>query len=135
MKLLLFAVSGMLLLSACTGNKTSRSTSGLGQQQSALGAEPGSPPASMPKLLVLDVRTPEEFNGGHVAGAVNVPLDELPMRISQVAPQKDAPLAVHCQSGGRSARAKKLLDSRGYTQVQDLGSLAHARQVLEGKQE
>jgi rhodanese-related sulfurtransferase len=41
---------------------------------------------------------------------------------------------VHCQSGGRSARAKKLLDSQGYTQVEDLGSLAHAREVIEPKQ-
>jgi phage shock protein E len=85
-----------------------------------------------PRLLVLDVRTPQEFKSGHVKGAVNVPLDELAARIGLVAPDKDTPIAVHCQSGGRATRAKKLLDSEGYTHVENLGSLAHAREVIEG---
>jgi len=65
------------------------------------------------KLLVLDVRTPEEFQTGHIAGAVNVPINELLLRIGQVAPEKNIPIAVHCQSGGRSARANKMLDEEG----------------------
>jgi phage shock protein E len=111
-----------LLLSGCAGSKTTHETS-------------GSSGTVQPKMLVLDVRTPEEFKSGHVQGAINVPVDELTTRISQVAPDKDTPIAVHCQSGGRSARAKKALDAQGYTHVQDLGSLAHARQVVENQQQ
>ncbi len=83
---------------------------------------------------VVDVRTPEEFARGHVKGAVNVPLRDIDLRIESIAADKDAPLLVHCQSGGRSARAKDILDRKGYTRVYDLGSLAHARQVMEGKE-
>ncbi len=83
---------------------------------------------------VVDVRTPGEFARGHVKGAVNVPLNDIDLRIESIAADKDAPLLVHCQSGHRSARAKDILDRKGYTRVYNLGSLAHARQVVEGKE-
>ena len=82
---------------------------------------------------VIDVRTPEEYASGHVGGAVNVPVNEIEQRIAAVAPDKSTPLWVHCRSGNRSARAKATLDRLGYTNVTDLGSLAHAREVVEGK--
>ena len=55
--------------------------------------------------IVIDVRTPEEYREGHVAGTTNVPLAELSRRIREVAPDKKAPVAVHCRSGNRSAKA------------------------------
>lgn len=79
---------------------------------------------------VVDVRSPEEFNSGHVKGAVNIPLGELGPRIGLVAPDKSAPLLVHCLSGGRSAIAKGALRRQGYTQVHNLGSLRRARQII-----
>ena len=82
------------------------------------------------KPIVIDVRTVGEYKAGHLDGVTNVPLAELKKLIPQVAPDKSQPLRVHCQSGGRSARAKTLLQELGYTQVEDLGSIAHARTVL-----
>jgi phage shock protein E len=82
---------------------------------------------------VIDVRTAEEYEIGHVKGATNIPVDQIETRIAGVVPDKSAPLVVHCQSGRRSARAKATLDKLGYTQVTDLGSLANARKVVEGK--
>ena len=83
------------------------------------------------KTIVIDVRTTAEYKAGHLQGTTNVPLAELQKRIQLVAPDKGGRVKVHCQSGGRSARAKTLLESLGYTNVEDLGSLSHARTVLD----
>ena len=80
---------------------------------------------------VLDVRSRGEFNGGHVRGAINVPLDELAERIRTVAPDPNAPLLLHCLSGTRSAIARRRLRAMGYTQVFNLGSLGRARKIVE----
>ena len=72
--------------------------------------------------LLLDVRTPSEFGGGHVEGAQNIPVDELERRISEV--PKDRAVVVYCRSGGRSARAAGLLQQHGRGPVHDLGPIS-----------
>lgn len=61
---------------------------------------------------VLDVRQPDEYEDGHVPGAVLVPLDQLESRLDEV--PKDEHLYVICKSGGRSAAAVSLLTQAGY---------------------
>jgi rhodanese-related sulfurtransferase len=61
---------------------------------------------------VLDVRQPDEYEAGHVPGAVLVPLGELGGRMGEL-PQ-DRPLLVICKSGGRSANAVQALTAAGY---------------------
>ena len=80
---------------------------------------------------VVDVRSPEEFDSGHVNGAVNIPLDELGQRIARIAPDKSAPLLIHCLSGGRSAIATNSLRRSGYTRAQNLGGLGRAKRIVE----
>lgn len=72
---------------------------------------------------LVDVRTPEEFAGGHIEGAVNIPIDELDARKGEL--KKDADIVVYCRSGGRSARGKALLTAAGYAKVQDLGGMSN----------
>ena len=73
--------------------------------------------------LLLDVRTPGEFSGGHIEGALNIPVAELSGRIAEVGDtQRD--VVVYCRSGGRSARAKSILEGAGYTKVHDLGAMS-----------
>ncbi|MFZ5893330.1 MAG: rhodanese-like domain-containing protein [Myxococcota bacterium] len=72
---------------------------------------------------LLDVRTREEFGAGHVEGAVNVPIDELERRLSELG-SPEHPIAVYCRSGRRSARAVSLLRAAGFETVTDLGGLA-----------
>jgi phage shock protein E len=79
--------------------------------------------------LVIDVRSPEEFRGGHVLNAVNIPLGELRDRLPRRVQDKSQVLLLHCLSGGRSAMAKQQLKGMGYTQVFNLGSLARARRI------
>jgi rhodanese-related sulfurtransferase len=62
---------------------------------------------------VLDVRTPAEFAGGHVANSVNIPLQELPARLDEVKALK-APLVLCCASGGRSGMAEQMLAGQGF---------------------
>jgi hydroxyacylglutathione hydrolase len=67
---------------------------------------------------VLDVRSRQEFDAGHVPGARHVPLGELQTSVTTVS--KDRPLAVHCQGGTRSAIAASLLDAQGFAPVVNL---------------
>lgn len=72
--------------------------------------------------LLIDVRTPSEFAGGHLPGARNVPLD----RLEAEAPRLGGPatsLVVYCRSGGRSSSAASTLRRLGFTTVADLGGL------------
>jgi len=69
-----------------------------------------SPAEVAPDATVLDVREPDEWAGGHIAGALHIPLGELPARLGEV---PAGPLVVTCRAGGRSARATAFLRDRG----------------------
>lgn len=71
--------------------------------------------------LLIDVRTPEEFASGHIQGAVNIPVDDLTGRLSEV--PNNQPGVVYCRSGNRSARASQILAQSGYTSIYDLGGI------------
>ncbi|NKI22528.1 rhodanese-like domain-containing protein [Paenibacillus dendritiformis] len=66
----------------------------------------------------VDVREPEEYADGHIPGAVNVPLSELPERIGELDPEQA--WIVVCQAGGRSMRACQYLAAIGYTGLHNL---------------
>ena len=61
---------------------------------------------------VVDVRTPAEFMGGNVAGSINIPLQELSVRVDEFKTMK-APVVLCCASGGRSGMASQILQSEG----------------------
>ena len=70
--------------------------------------------------LILDVRTREEYQSGHVKGSVNVPLNQLPAYIRKLK-NKDQAIITCCASGMRSGSAKNLLQSEGFTNVHNGG--------------
>lgn len=72
--------------------------------------------------LLLDVRTEGEYGDGGIDGSVNIPIQELAGRLDELG-DKDQPIVVYCQSGGRSAMAKRVLEGNGFTEVHDLGSI------------
>ena len=72
--------------------------------------------------ILLDVRTQEEYDGGHISGAVCFP-GEMISGDMPIAFDKDAEILVYCQSGVRSAKAAEKLVKLGYTNVFDLGGL------------
>ena len=71
--------------------------------------------------IVLDVRTPGEFSGGHVKGSVNIPLDRLGTQLQRLK-DKNQPIITCCASGMRSSAARALLTKAGYTRVVNGGS-------------
>jgi phage shock protein E len=72
---------------------------------------------------LVDVRTPAEFSAGHVDGAINLPLGELGGRFGELGSPESA-LVLYCQSGARSGRAKRLLESKGFQSVHDVGAMS-----------
>jgi rhodanese-related sulfurtransferase len=79
---------------------------------------------------VVDVRTPAEYAAGHLPKAINVPLQLIESGASLPLVDKKQILLLHCQSGVRSAKATKLLTSKGYANVFDLGSYSKATQIV-----
>ena len=59
---------------------------------------------AVPQAILLDVRTPEEYRGGHIPGSKNLPLQQIE-KIESIAEKKETPLFVYCQSGARSRQA------------------------------
>ena len=85
---------------------------------------------AVPQAILLDVRTPEEYRGGHVPGSKNLPLQQIE-KITSVAEKKETPLFVYCQSGARSRQAVSLLQRMGYENVNDIGGMAAYRGEVE----
>jgi rhodanese-related sulfurtransferase len=77
------------------------------------------------KTIVLDVREPAQFAAGHLRDAKNIPLKELPIRISELDKFKSRSVIVMCQQGMQSARATTQLKKAGFNEVVSLnGGLA-----------
>lgn len=68
---------------------------------------------------IIDVRTKGEYQGGHIRGSVNIPLQNLQNNFSKI--KKEKPVITCCASGMRSASAKSILKSNGFTQVHNGG--------------
>ena len=80
--------------------------------------------------LVIDARSPGEFNSGHLAKAINIPVDEIEMALPKRVKDKKQVLLLHCQSGMRSGMAKGKLKSLGYPNAFNLGSYGRAESIL-----
>jgi rhodanese-related sulfurtransferase len=71
-------------------------------------------------LVIVDVRTAEEFADGHLPDALNVPLDQLPAKLGELAPLKDKDVVLYCRTGRRSQLAARLLREAGFTRLLQL---------------
>jgi molybdopterin/thiamine biosynthesis adenylyltransferase/rhodanese-related sulfurtransferase len=71
---------------------------------------------------LVDVREPWEWAAGHVAGALHIPLGELPARLAEL-PEPDTPIVLYCRSGARSGRAALFLAAQGYREVANVDDL------------
>ena len=79
---------------------------------------------SVPNALLVDVRNPSEYDGGHIPGSINFALSRILQEAEGEFTDKSQPLYIYCQSGARSARAGKLLELLGYESVTALGGIA-----------
>ena len=74
---------------------------------------------SKQNILIMDVRETKEFDGelGHIPGAINIPLGELEMRLSEISDHQELPIAIICHTDRRSAKAAQLLGKHAYADV------------------
>ncbi len=71
--------------------------------------------------MILDVRTKREYAGGHIQGSINIAVDQLKDNLHHLK-EKEKPIITCCASGIRSAAARNILKSKGYTNVYNGGS-------------
>ena len=76
--------------------------------------------------IVIDVRTPEEFDTGHLAGALNINWEGAEFMQAVDALDKSANYVIYCRSGNRSAQAIDMMASMGFTNLTNLGSVDEA---------
>ncbi|TDQ41665.1 rhodanese-related sulfurtransferase [Aureibacillus halotolerans] len=70
------------------------------------------------KAQLIDIREPQEYEGGHILGARNIPLSQLKMRIKEI--RKDKPVYLYCQNGTRIGRAASMLKKHGCEDINEL---------------
>ena len=73
--------------------------------------------------LIVDVRRTDEFAEGHIAGAINVPNEEIADEMPELLPDKDQLLLIYCRSGNRSKQASQKLADMGYRNVYEFGGI------------
>ncbi len=81
-------------------------------------------------VLVIDVRTTEEYNSGHIAGAVHIPYEVVGDEIAALSTDKERDIVLYCRSGRRSGIALKTLQDMGYTHVVNAGGIDEYRKNL-----
>ncbi len=78
--------------------------------------------------VIVDVRTPAEYNSGHIKGSINMPLQSLNHTMNKL--KKDKPVITCCASGMRSGSAKAILKSNGFNQVENGGGWTSLRSKI-----
>jgi len=71
-------------------------------------------------VIILDVRTPQEYQEGHISNAINIPVQILGQQLDKLKNFKDKKILVYCRSGNRSAIASQILDRAGFKNVYNL---------------
>ncbi len=72
---------------------------------------------------ILDVRTKEEYEDGHIKNAICIPVETISESISETLPDKNQLILVYCRSGNRSKKASQKLADLGYTNVKEFGGI------------
>jgi phage shock protein E len=110
-----FAVFAFLLMTAC----------------SSMGGSQSSAIDTMNEDIVwIDVRTLEEYQGDHIDGDLNLPIQAFSAAAvsSQLGLDKDAKIGLYCASGGRAGRALNMLEEAGFTNAFNAGGIGDARE-------
>lgn len=120
------ALVTFIFVSGCASSdqELNGSTSGEATAARVVSAEEAREMMSSQEVVVLDVRTQEEYDEGHICNAILLPLDALTEETALAAvPNKGQIVLVYCRSGRRSAEAAARLSGMGYEQVYDFGGI------------
>ena len=112
-------LAGLLLFSGCSGDTTAKDGS---YQQ--ISQEEAKNRMDTEEVLILDVREQNEYDSGHIPGAVLLPVGTIDKdTAAQVIPEKETTVLVYCRSGNRSKTASSTLAELGYTNIYEFGGI------------
>lgn len=81
-------------------------------------------------LIIIDARTPDEYDLGHLKGAVNIPHTRILEKASSILPDKNALIIVYCKAGVRAGMAKESLEKSGYKNIVNLNERLDKRESM-----
>ena len=120
MKKLIFLLLAVMLLTACGQDKENNQGAAYlnitaEEAKQIMDSEEG--------YIILDVRTQEEYNQGHIPGAIVISHEEIAEKAKEVLTEKDQLILVYCRSGRRSKIAAEALVELGYTNIKEFGGI------------
>ena len=127
-QILLFAAlaASLTLLSGCAPSKTKEDTAKESSSKAAyhkISAEDAYEMMVSQEVVIVDVRTPEEYDGGHIPNAILVPNESIGDDMPEALPDKEATLLIYCRSGRRSKDAAEKLLKLGYKSIYEFGGV------------
>ena len=120
MKKLVFLLLAVMLLTACGQDKENNQGAvyvniTAEEAKQIMGNEEG--------YIILDVRTQEEYDEGHIPEAILIPYTQIGEKANEMLPDKDQLILVYCRSGRRSKIAAEALVEQGYTNIKEFGGI------------
>ena len=111
----------LLLLTGCGGTSSNSSSENDYQQ---ISQEEAKEMMDTQDVIILDVREQDEYDSGHIPGAVLLPVGTIDEETAaEVIPEKDSTVLVYCRSGNRSKTASSALAELGYTNIYEFGGI------------
>ncbi len=116
-RMLPLLISLLLLLAGCVGNAADSSYQQITQEEAKEMMD-------TQEVIILDVQEQDEYDGGHIPGAVLLPVGTIDeTTAAEVIPEKDSTVLVYCRSGNRSKTASSTLAELGYTNIYEFGGI------------
>ncbi len=106
----------LLLLAGCGGNAADGAYRQISQEEAKEMMD-------SQEVIILDVREQDEYDSGHIPGAVLLPVGIIEETAAEVIPEKDSSVLVYCRSGNRSKTASSKLADLGYTNIYEFGGI------------
>ena len=85
------------------------------------------------KILIIDVRTDQEWSNGHLASAIHIPLGEIQSKLESLSEHKDSEIYLYCGAGRRAEAARTILSNAGFTNLTNAGGIKDASKLLKSE--